>query len=469
MQLYTKEGDVFAPAINIDVERIRRVLGLIDQPPPKEESPGPKELPGDSWEVTPGNTVQDAIDAAKEGQSILLRTGTYFGPVNLKTGVTLQAYPGENVTISGLVSLTEWTESGGLWEHSLSWLKGLKQHVAKGILNSRGIPNEEGELHRTKMRPELVTHGGIPMKQVYSVGAVEPGCYFVSGPADKPNTLHVRLAESQSIDRVRIAAYPTLLYSSDPACSRVKVKGIRFAYASNTGKQGLIETVGDSWELEEVVSDYANSVGIYARGLHHSLNGVTAQNAGQMGWLGKISDSIFESCSNMYPNWKGFDPRWEAGHKFSHSYDNVFNGWLGVGDPAMNALGLGGPLFWFDISNKRNKVKGMVLRNALKAALMIEHYAHENEFEGIQVDGVSKYKGSAGVGVQIQSNVTHCTLTDFEVRNCEGDAMRYKKEEGRGPSGFNQFRKFTFNGNARNWRVEGELNNMPDTFEDAGM
>ena len=414
----------------------------------------------DALVLSPGDNLQEALANAPEGQRIVLRAGVYHGSCPMKTGMTLEAYPGEPVTVSGLVDLGDWKEAGGVFEHDMVAFKGrFSKHPSRQVTS---------DFHENRMRPELVTHDGRPMKQVYGLGALEPGCYFVSGTPGNPQTLHVRLGAGQSINRVQLAAYPQLLFGSRPGTNRVTVKGITFAYASNTGKEGLIETTGEGWVLEDVVSAYANSVGVYARGANQRFDRVTAQEAGQMGWLGKINESAFTRCQNLTPNWKGFDARWEAGCKFSNSNDNTFIDWYGAGDAARNAADLSGPLFWFDISNKRNTIRGMTLENAGKTALLVEHYAFENTFENVNIRGVQPYLSAAGTGLQIQSNVKNNTFRNFTISECASAGVRYKKTERRGPSGENTFADFRFAGNDRDWHIEGNPEALPDRFLNVG-
>ena len=89
--------------------------------------------------VLPGDSLAKARDAARSGDRIILRGGTYrldetllIGPQN--SGVTWMAYKDEKPVISGGVPVTGWTlHTNGIWKASLNRSGKLRQLYVNGV------------------------------------------------------------------------------------------------------------------------------------------------------------------------------------------------------------------------------------------------------------------------------------------------------------------------------------------------
>ena len=73
--------------------------------------------------ASPFRTIQQAANVAESGDAVEIRAGVYRETVHpAHSGVTFEAYNGENVTVSGLDQITGWTAySGDIYKAPMSW------------------------------------------------------------------------------------------------------------------------------------------------------------------------------------------------------------------------------------------------------------------------------------------------------------------------------------------------------------
>jgi hypothetical protein len=133
-------------------------------------SDGSDSNPG--TQAQPLRTVVAAVRAASNGQTIVLRAGTYHENVFVTDGkrVTIQNYPDEAVWFDGSVPVTNWTQQGSTWvstgwtaqfDHSASFTKGSDDG---GFVNSA---------YPMAAWPDQIFVDGDPLAQVRA--GVTPG------------------------------------------------------------------------------------------------------------------------------------------------------------------------------------------------------------------------------------------------------------------------------------------------------
>src|ERR1700733_1349018 len=106
-------------------------------------------------QVTPGGTIQSAVDRANAGDTILIHTGTYRERVKVDKALTIAAAPGESVVLTGadVIPAPAWEKMPDkpIWRHT-PWTYHGPTH-----------PNDER--HRLIGRTEQVIADGQRLKQ----------------------------------------------------------------------------------------------------------------------------------------------------------------------------------------------------------------------------------------------------------------------------------------------------------------
>lgn len=127
-------------------------------------------------ESNPLRTVETAIQRASNGDTIVLRAGTYHQRLSVTKRVTLQNYPGEAVWFDGSESVTGWVQDGGVWrkdgwtaqfDNTPSFNRGSS---AGGFLNPA---------YPMAAHPDQVWVDGVALTQVGSRSQVQNGTFYV--------------------------------------------------------------------------------------------------------------------------------------------------------------------------------------------------------------------------------------------------------------------------------------------------
>jgi parallel beta-helix repeat protein len=125
----------------------------------------------------PFATIARAIVAAKAGGTIVLRAGTYReAPGIIRKRLTFQAYPHEQVWLSGSVAVSDWSQDlvdrpdGGVWEHT-----GWTTQFCHTCFDPRAID----PAYPNAGLPDMVFVNGHSLAQVSSLAAVGPGSFYI--------------------------------------------------------------------------------------------------------------------------------------------------------------------------------------------------------------------------------------------------------------------------------------------------
>lgn len=131
----------------------------------------------------PFSSIQKAIDTAKDGQTIVLRGGTYHQSAVVpygKDNLTIQNYPGEKVWMDGTKTIAEWKKSGKTWIAS-GWTPSFSNKLLGVNNNTRFVDPK----HPMAAHPDMVFINGKQLKQVASAAAVGPGTFAVNYSTDQ--------------------------------------------------------------------------------------------------------------------------------------------------------------------------------------------------------------------------------------------------------------------------------------------
>ncbi|MEZ4698700.1 MAG: right-handed parallel beta-helix repeat-containing protein [Rhodothermales bacterium] len=407
----------------------------------------------------PCTEIGAALRRARAGDAVVVRAGTYREALLLKTGgepdrpLTLAAYPGEAVVVSGSDPLTDgWRADGTNWERS--WRVSLPMHRSK-------------QRPQDAFRPELLFVDGLPLRAVFASEKLNAGgTFWVEGEPESPRRIVANFKGQRRPDSLAIEAgiRPMLLTGADSTVRHVRIIGMAFMQAPNSGKDGCVQAVGDHWEVEENLVAWCNGLGIMVGGHDQTFRGNWAMYNGQMGWSSRTHHSLLEDNRSVGNNWKGYDARWEAGGgKFVEtSYTTIRRHYAAYNQ---------GPGIWLDIDNTNNIVEGSLVVGNLKAGIMIEYRSTHNVVRNNVVYGTRLLDGT-GSGIQIQATSDNRIEMNTVYSN-EGDGIRYKHGDIRAVSGGTVFsRNLVLNNGlgptrAQEIRVEGTPPpDKPDTYDD---
>ena len=400
-------------------------------------------------EDTPCGSYSQIAGQVAPGDIIIFREGVYRESLELKSGgeegrpLRLRAYPGEMVMVSGSEPMAEgWTQEKGVWRHN--WTQSLYMHRSK-------------QRPQQAFRPEMLVYEGNPLMTVYEKEAIMVNHFWVEGEPEDPIAIHAIFPGLDQTDptKIEVGRRAHLLRAASNAdVNHVHVKGIAFVYSVISGKDGCVQTSGNSWLLEDNLIASCNGLGIMVKGANHVLRRNWAIANGQMGWATETSESLLEDNRSEWNNWKGYDANWEAGGgKFKHTSNTVIRRHFAANNY--------GPGIWLDIENKDNTVEDALVVNNQKAGIMLEYKTTGTVVRNNVVYG-TRILGNAGSGIQIQA-ASNNLIENNTIYSNHGDGIRNKHHDNRAESGGNtiQFNVVLNNGlghtNAQEIRVEGDL------------
>jgi hypothetical protein len=269
-------------------------------------------------DLTPGQDIQDAIDAAPPGTSFHLAPGIYRGQsFEPKDGQSFIGEPG--TVISGAVILKNWRRSGGQW-------------VAEGLpapLRGHGQCYEP----LCELREDLFLDGKL-LKRVDPTADLAETEWFYADNA-------VHMAADPRGQVVEMSYMPVAIHGSGDGVVLENITVEKYASAAQYG--AIDARDGSNWTLREVVVQWNHGVGLYmSDGM--LVSGGAALNNGQLG-IGGIGDNVvIENVEIAYNNYAGYSWAWEAGGtKFVRSNDLIVRN-----NCVHNNIG---PGLWTDIDN----------------------------------------------------------------------------------------------------------------------
>ena len=409
--------------------------------------------------VTPSDDLQAAIRDAGT-TPIRLREGVYRGSFKLQQGTQLLAYPGEKPLLYGAetVSPASWEKNGEAY--SISWQIPFYQHPSKQV-----APGDAGLRHRAAMQPHMIVVDGQPLQSVYRTEELVPGTMFLEGTADNPKRIWARFMDDRPPEDfdVQAARHQRILYA-DGAVEGVVLEGLTLRFCANTGYQGMVDFPEKSaaWKLTDIDVQWSNTEGLHIMGEEHELRGIISNHHGQNGLSSQhMNRCLIEDLDISFNNWKGFDPKWDAGNKLRNSNENTLRRIKAVGNP-----------IWWDIWNQGNWMEEFEIQDPICWGLMVEFHSSNNSFVNGLVRGCRRYGGDpdTGYGLRIQGGITGCTFENIRLEENEGGAVFYKKKERRhGKDNFSGSNAFDGivqqnHGAGEAWVIEGDVQQQPDRF-----
>ncbi len=238
--------------------------------------------------ASPFASIQDAIDAATSGSTIVIRGGSYDESVVIPQGkaLTLQPYPGEAVWLDGSRAVSSWTSTttakGTTWSTAWSVAFDSSPTYTRGAPDGTDVGwSFVNATHPLAAHPDQVWLDGAALAQVGSPSQLVPGTFFVNPDNGRlflgsdPNGHEVRA--SDTIKAVTVLGTGSV----------IRGMGIR-RFAPSVPDMGAVVVLGDNVTLENLsITDNATT------GLSVDASGATLKKltVARNGMLGIHADS----------------------------------------------------------------------------------------------------------------------------------------------------------------------------------
>ncbi len=213
-------------------------------------------------QTSPLRTVGAAIRAARPGDTIVLRAGTYReGDYAFSKPLTLQPFPHETVWIKGSQKITAWAPAGAYWCHT-PW-----KHEFDSQTHDPGAIDPKFP-HAGK--PEMVFVDGQPLTQVGSLDEMTDHTFYVD---DATDTLTIGLDPTDRL--VEAAVHQQALRSVTAQASGTKIRGLGFMHYATPRLAGTLQADGNQTTFENNTVAWGASRGL---ALYHTPHAVVTGN-----------------------------------------------------------------------------------------------------------------------------------------------------------------------------------------------
>ncbi|GAA1831326.1 right-handed parallel beta-helix repeat-containing protein [Agromyces salentinus] len=277
--------------------------GLVDLDPAAGSStPGSADypVPADALFVDGGaragessqevfQTIRAAVEAAVDGATIVIRGGEYHESVEVTAtrGLTLQAYPGDEVWLDGSVVVEGWVADGSRWRHD-DWTVALDSSPTF----ERGAPEdpEEGWTfvdhdHPMAAHPDQIWIDDVPLEQVADAARVGEGEFAV----DLESQTLVVGSDPTGSD-VRASVLPRALQLRSDG---VTVRGIGIRrYATSVPDMGSVTLERPGITLENVTVVESATTGVFVGAADANLRNLTVERNGMIGISANFADGL---------------------------------------------------------------------------------------------------------------------------------------------------------------------------------
>jgi parallel beta-helix repeat protein len=264
--------------------------------------------------TSPFKTIAKAVSSASNGNTIVIRGGTYReNTLNFGSKVlTLQPSPHEQVLIKGSLLATNWTHpTTSYWQ--TDWAYNFTQDA-----DSNAITTADPYAGY----PEMVIIDGQMLKQVGSLQAVTTGTFYF----DQTNSPHRMYIGSDPAGKtVEITAYKMALNLANNTGSVIRGLGfMHYAPGYGPTEAAMVRIDGSSTNtitFEDNTFAYSGGRGLALFGVKPTLRGNTFIYNGNSGVdTYETSYLLVENNTFSHNNQKNFDVGWDAaGIKISRS------------------------------------------------------------------------------------------------------------------------------------------------------
>ncbi|MFE4950636.1 right-handed parallel beta-helix repeat-containing protein [Leifsonia sp. NPDC056665] len=246
-------------------------------------------VPAGAIVVSPGGSVQNAINAAPNGGTVVLRAGSYHESLTIPGGkkLTIQSYPKEAVYLDGSSVVSNWAQSGSTWratgwnhvfDASPTFTRGAKDGTSAGW-------QWINPAYPMASHPDQLWVGGTAMKQVASASQVTAGTFSYDTAAKT-----LVLGTNPAGKEVRASDLQKAITVGAPGFT-LKGIGVR-RYAPSVPDMGAVTSYQGGATFEnDSFSDMATT-GVALGGSGNTLRNVTVARDGLLGVQANNADNL---------------------------------------------------------------------------------------------------------------------------------------------------------------------------------
>jgi hypothetical protein len=292
-------------------------------------SPSTPPPPSGAIAISPGQSIQAAVDAAPTGSAFLLKSGVHrMQTIRPKSG---DSFVGETGTVlSGARLLTAFSRSGSYW-------------VASGQTQQGTVHGECQAGYPRCSYPEQLFIDDVALLHVARLADVAPGKWFFDYNADQ-----IYMADDPTGHRVETSVTTDAFEATG---NNVTISNLTIEKYANLAQFGAIQTDGVSgWVISGNEVRWNHGLGIRVS-TGAKVTGNNVHHNGQLGIGGGGTNVLVEGNQIAYNNAAGFDYGWEAG-------GTKFAGTTGLILRNNNAHHNNGPGLWLDIDNINYLIEG---------------------------------------------------------------------------------------------------------------
>ena len=237
----------------------------------------------------PLRSISRAVAKANNGQSIVVRAGSYHDSVIIPAGksIKLRNYPGETVWLDGSQAVTGFTASGAAWaktnwNYDFDTSPTYTRGAADNTEASWGFTNSTYPL---ASHPDQVWIDGIRQNQVASVAKLTPGTFFVDRVNNK-----LYLGTNPTGKAVRAS---TLVKALSIRSDNSSVSGINARkYAPSVPDMGAITAERPGIVLENLTVEDNATTGVNISAVKNTVRNVKLSRNGMLGMNAVYSDGL---------------------------------------------------------------------------------------------------------------------------------------------------------------------------------
>ncbi|HEY9720637.1 MAG TPA: right-handed parallel beta-helix repeat-containing protein [Oscillatoriaceae cyanobacterium] len=318
-------------------------------------------------------TLQHAIDAARAGDTIVMRGGIYREVAKLAgKRLTIQAYPHEQVWLKGSQVVTGWTQKGNTWVHAGWTVNLMRNHIDKVDINP-AYPLAD--------YADMAFYDGRALTQVANAGEVGPGKFCVD-----QTTNQLIVGNNPNGHTLESSVFTNGLVVSNAAGSVIRGLGFMH-YAAHHDQYGAVRIDSDGVTFENNTVAWSANSGLVVFASNCVVRDNTLVFSGMVGLQANAANNLtLDHNAFAYNNCEHF-ASWESGGaKLCNATKMLIENNLSEQNYA-NGI-------WLDVSDHGNTIVRNLCRNNTGHGIF-----HEISFDGLIAGNVLVNNGHAGIAV----------------------------------------------------------------------